>query len=56
MVSDSSNTTEERVQKLLRDNDLEDALINIVSNGIYAFPIIEVLESLNNRLNKLEGK
>lgn len=54
MIADSSNISEEKVQKILQDNDLLDATVNATKNAIYAFPFLDVISRLNDRLNELE--
>jgi hypothetical protein len=56
MVSDSSKVTEERIDKVLVDNDLGELVVNASKVGIYAFPYFCLLESLNTRVSVLEAK
>lgn len=58
MLSDSSklDNIEEAMNKLLADNDIPDAASNSFGTTVYAFPYLEVLVALNDRMNKVEGK
>lgn len=57
MLSDSSklDDIERAMNKLLADNDLSDAVSNSFGTTVYAFPYLEVLIALNDRLNKVES-
>lgn len=55
MIADSSNISEEKVQKILQDNDLLDATVNATKNAIYAFPFLDVISRLNDRVNELSA-
>lgn len=56
MLSDSSkiDNIEFEMNKLLADNDIEGATSNSFGTTVYAFPYLEVLVALNERVNALE--
>lgn len=54
MVSDSSKPTDDEIEQLLRDNDMGGAPLNVHDKKVHAFPYVEVLLKLNERINSLE--
>ncbi len=57
MISDSSelHNVESQVEKLLKDNGIEDNS-NSFNGKVSAFPYLAILVEMNSRLNQLEKK
>lgn len=60
MISDSSLYSAEQlvatINKLLTDNDMSHVPENHYGRTVNAFPFLQLLASLNDRINKLENK
>lgn len=54
MVSDSSKPEAGEPEEILSDNDLYSAPYNVHEKKVHAFPYLDVIGSLNHRINKLE--